>query len=189
MLVPITTTASTPAPGAVGRDAVAAALVEAATVELAERGYAATSVRAVAKRAGVNHGLVHRHFGSKEALLGAVLDQLADAVARQLDEAGEGAALAGPALDRFLRVMARALLDGADVGAVRGGHPVVDRILPRVIERAGLPESEARALVAERMALQLGWLLFEPFVADAAGLDDVALATTRARIAAATRLP
>lgn len=168
---------------------MAAALVEAATVELAERGYAATSVRAVARRAGVNHGLVHRHFGTKEALLGAVLDQLADTVARQLDAAEAGDVLAGPALDQFLRIVARALLDGADVGSVRGGHPVVDRILPRVVERSGLPEREARAIVAERMALQLGWLLFEPFVADAAGLDDDALAAARARIAAATRLP
>ena len=42
----------------------------------AERGPAATSIRDVAKRAAVNHGLIHRHFGSKERLVGAVLAYL-----------------------------------------------------------------------------------------------------------------
>jgi AcrR family transcriptional regulator len=55
-----------------------AQLLSAATELLGERGYAATSMRAVAERAGVQLSLVHYHFGSKQRLLGAVLDVLTE---------------------------------------------------------------------------------------------------------------
>lgn len=48
--------------------------IEAAARELfAERGFNATSVRAVAAAAGVDPSLVHHYFGSKQALFGAVM--------------------------------------------------------------------------------------------------------------------
>lgn len=53
-----------------------AQLLTAATDVLRERGYAATSMRAVADRAGAQLSLVHYHFGSKQGLLVAVLDEL-----------------------------------------------------------------------------------------------------------------
>lgn len=46
-----------------------AAILEAARQALAENGYARTTIRDVARRAGVTHGLVMRHFGSKEQLM------------------------------------------------------------------------------------------------------------------------
>ena len=65
------------APGRpLGRDAVVAAVLAAAAELFAEKGPAATSVRDIAARSGVNHGLVYRHFGAKEQLVGAVLDYL-----------------------------------------------------------------------------------------------------------------
>lgn len=51
-----------------------ALLLTAATDLLREEGYAATSTRAVAERAGVRLSLVHYHFGSKRSLLLAVLE-------------------------------------------------------------------------------------------------------------------
>jgi AcrR family transcriptional regulator len=53
------------------RDAEAsrAAILEAARQVFAERGYARATIREIARRAGVTHGLVMRHFGSKEQLL------------------------------------------------------------------------------------------------------------------------
>jgi AcrR family transcriptional regulator len=53
-----------------------AQLIGAATDVLREHGYAATSMRAVAERAGTRLSLVHYHFGSKRGLLAAVLEEL-----------------------------------------------------------------------------------------------------------------
>jgi DNA-binding transcriptional regulator YbjK len=49
-------------------EASRAAILEAARTAFAERGYSKTTVRDVARRAGVTHGLVLRHFTSKEQL-------------------------------------------------------------------------------------------------------------------------
>jgi AcrR family transcriptional regulator len=61
-------------------------LLDAAERQFAERGFAATPVRAVAEEAGVNPALVHYYFGSKFELLQAVFDRvfepLAEAIAR-----------------------------------------------------------------------------------------------------------
>jgi AcrR family transcriptional regulator len=46
-----------------------AAILQAAREALAEQGYARTTIRDIARRAGVTHGLVMRHFGSKEQLM------------------------------------------------------------------------------------------------------------------------
>lgn len=48
-------------------------LVEATRRCLIEEGHAACTVKRIAARAGVNHGLVHHYFGSKDALLLEVL--------------------------------------------------------------------------------------------------------------------
>ncbi|WP_055588417.1 TetR/AcrR family transcriptional regulator [Streptacidiphilus griseoplanus] len=44
------------------------AILEAAAQAFAERGYSRATLRDIARRAGVTHGLVLRHFGSKENL-------------------------------------------------------------------------------------------------------------------------
>lgn len=55
-------------------DATRAQILEAARHTLGEHGYAATTNRAVAERAGVQLSLVHYHFGGKRRLLAAVLE-------------------------------------------------------------------------------------------------------------------
>lgn len=47
-------------------------LITAARLCLLEEGAAQASIKTIAARAGVNHGLIHRYFGSKEALMIAV---------------------------------------------------------------------------------------------------------------------
>jgi AcrR family transcriptional regulator len=44
------------------------AIIEAARQTFTERGYARTTLREIARRAGVTHGLITRHFSSKEGL-------------------------------------------------------------------------------------------------------------------------
>jgi AcrR family transcriptional regulator len=55
-----------------------AQLLAAGAGVLREEGYAATSMRAVADRAGARLSLVHYHFGSKRGLLVAVLEDLTE---------------------------------------------------------------------------------------------------------------
>ena len=49
-------------------------ILDAAFRRLAAEGYAALSIREIAKDAGVNHALINYHFGSKDQLVIAVLD-------------------------------------------------------------------------------------------------------------------
>jgi Bacterial regulatory proteins, tetR family/Tetracyclin repressor-like, C-terminal domain len=54
-------------------DASREAILTAAREVFTERGYARATIREIARRAGVTHGLVMRHFGTKEKLLVAAL--------------------------------------------------------------------------------------------------------------------
>ena len=50
-------------------------ILEAAFRQLAKEGYAAMSLREIAKEAGVNHALINYHFRTKDQLVVAVLDE------------------------------------------------------------------------------------------------------------------
>jgi len=50
-------------------------IVEAAAALMAERGFAGTSIAAVSQRSGLPSGSIYWHFESKEALLGAVVEE------------------------------------------------------------------------------------------------------------------
>ncbi len=52
-----------------------AAILEAALNEFANHGFEGSSLRNIAKAAGTTHGLIRHHFGSKEAVFYAVVDQ------------------------------------------------------------------------------------------------------------------
>lgn len=54
-------------------DATRGAIVEATIGLIGDVGWAAVTTRAVARRAGVTQGVIHYHFGSKEALLRAAM--------------------------------------------------------------------------------------------------------------------
>lgn len=164
----------------VGKREVTEALLASATELFAERGPGAVSVRDVAKRAGVNHGLVHRHFGSKEGLVEAVLDRLvADVRAAFGDRLLEGASRAEmfDALaqnEAYWRVLARALLDGQTEWLDAGSFPLVGaavRSLTAAKKRGDIDSDlDVKAAVATYVAAGLGWLVFEPFIAAATGM-------------------
>ena len=131
----------------------------------------------------MNHGLVHRHFGSKEGLLHAVMQHLADAVAGAMgpadpDEGLRAAMAAGmrstEAGDQHWRILARLLLDGEDAGRLQGGYPTLERLLEAARRDPALqgpgPEPEARVVLAT--VYGLGVLLFGPFARAALELPD-----------------
>jgi AcrR family transcriptional regulator len=154
----------------VGKEEVVAAVLRSAAALFAERGLAATSIRDIAARSQVNHGLIHRHFGSKDGLVAAVLDHLGQHLAELLDNAAEGKQVAD-AVDRQLRVLAYASLDGYPVGELQRRFPTMGVLLDSV--RAQHPtDLSARLAVAHTIALQLGWCLFGDFLRASTGLEE-----------------
>lgn len=160
-----------------GRVEVAAAILAAATDLFAERGPAATSIRDIAARANVNHSLLFRHFGTKEQLIGAVLDHLGADVGALLS-AGAPAAELDRALDLQMRVMARSLLDGYPAGQLQTRFPAIAALLDSLLPRHD-DKTEARRAVANALALQFGWRLFAPILRSATGIDELTDAELR----------
>ena len=61
--------------GAGGGAETRAAILDAAMESFAEHGFDGTSIRKIAKRAGVATGLIFHYFGAKEGLLEALIDE------------------------------------------------------------------------------------------------------------------
>lgn len=79
-----------------------ARLLEAARALFARDGYDGASVRAITRRARTNLGAVTYHFGSKQALYYAVIEQFAVPIA---DRLAAISASPGPALERLEAVV------------------------------------------------------------------------------------
>ena len=71
-----------------GREQIRSAVLTATSALVAERGPDGFSVRDIAARAGVNHALVHRHFGTKADVLEQMLAADADVVVNAVLKAG-----------------------------------------------------------------------------------------------------
>ena len=154
--------------------------VRAATVELlAERGPREITVRAVAERAGVNHALVHRHFGTKDDLIRAVITQQSHEIGTAAAALGGGeSADVAAMLDvlrehpAYWRVLARTVLDAPEMLAQRR-LPAAAIVLGRMTPDADSPaQTRERAAVAGSLAL--GWLVFGAHLASVLQVDDVA---------------
>lgn len=161
--------ASTPAEPARGREAVEAALIEAAGDLLAELGPRATSVRDIAKRAGVNHAQVHHYFGGKRPLLMAAMRTLArhhHAAVLAQSKGPLPPPMAAPADQRYWVAVVRATIEGdLELAGVEvdEGVSVARGALKFLTENAGLaePSLDLKGELAYGIALQLGWLAFE----------------------------
>ncbi len=128
------------------------AILDAAERLIAERGFAATSVREIIREAGVNTAAVHYHFGSRDGLVAALIRRRADPVNRarleRLD-AVEAAAGDGPLpLEAVLDALIAPMIL---VPRAEGVHP---ETLPRLIGRLMVETSEpaVRDAMIEAMA-------------------------------------
>ena len=99
-------------PKGANRDDTRARILEAATAEFGEHGYEAASVRAIARRAGVDPALVHHYFDGKSALVAEVVEVplRPDRLVRD--------ALDGP-VDELGARLVRAVLGAWDAAGVR----------------------------------------------------------------------
>ncbi len=161
---------------------MAAAVLAAATDLFAERGPAATSIRDIAARSNVNHGLVFRHFGTKDQLVGAVLDHLGTTLS-ELRHSGAPPEAVQRALDQQMRVMARTVLDGYPAGQLQKHFPNVAELIDRVRPLHG-DDASARLAAAHALALQFGWRLFAPILRAATGLETLTDAELQQKVAA-----
>jgi TetR/AcrR family transcriptional repressor of mexJK operon len=78
-------------------------IVAAATDAFLKRGFDATSMDLVARRAGVSKMTVYTHFTSKEALFGAIIEVLAGGLVARIEELELGDHPPAPALRQFGR--------------------------------------------------------------------------------------
>ena len=189
--MPNSATVRTPAPEAaeapgsrpVGRVEVMAAVRDSAMVLFAERGPDAVTVREVAERAGVNHALIHRHYGTKEELLRVVLaaaiERMAD-VARHTTNTGEDIRNVIAAIrqeEPAVRLLAWAILAGYPIESVWPEYPAFQRVQTVLADEQGTAgpggREDPRVAVATGTAMLFGWILFTPFLDRAAGLREI----------------
>ncbi|WP_156135352.1 TetR/AcrR family transcriptional regulator [Novosphingobium malaysiense] len=91
-----------------------AEIVNIATRSFFERGYAATTMSAIAEELGGSKATLWAHFGSKEELFEAVIDQQVESFSRDIDEVLTSQTYSKPALRRFcLRFLECMMRDNA----------------------------------------------------------------------------
>lgn len=162
---PRTETADTPA----ARDRILAAARE----EFSERGYDKTSVRGIAKAAGVDSALVHHYFGTKEQVFEAAIT-LSFAPALEAPRAVEEGPLdgVGERLTRFIfgvwenpatRAPLLAIVRSAvnnDAAAAVFRRIIATQVLRRIAGRLDVPDAELRAELAAAQLVGIAMLRY-----------------------------
>jgi TetR/AcrR family transcriptional regulator, repressor for neighboring sulfatase len=172
---------TTPGKRPTGRDEVVEALLDAAERLFGEAGPGDVSLREIARAAGVNHGLVHRHFGTRDDLVDRLMERMAARWTEELEATRDYAAAietilgsddeAPTTAGAWLRLLAWSLLTEppARSGAVQRRYATLDRLPPLLTEG----EQEDPAITtAAAIALVFGWRFFHPYIRAALHLDD-----------------
>lgn len=148
---------SVPARPAKGEPSGRERILASALALLEGQGYRATSVNAIASRAGVAKGSVYWHFKCKEDLLVAIVDREIERVKRRLGEMFGGGeydptdviSLAsnfgfwvGEGVERIKMVVLGALLDA-------GGGPKARRLEEKLVARSRAAYLEAREALSD----------------------------------------
>ncbi|MEE4598951.1 helix-turn-helix domain-containing protein [Streptomyces sp. DSM 41524] len=165
-----------------GRDEVMTSLMDAARDLFAKRGPASVTVRDIAARARVSHGLIYRHFGTKDALLKAVMRREAMAFSTAAGDPKNPVASVQRLFEenirreRFIRILAFALLSRTRMEDLYSEEGALGILLTGVREEsqpkaksAPVTGIDPRISVAAASAFMKGWLLFEPWVLQAVG--------------------
>jgi TetR/AcrR family transcriptional regulator len=118
-------------------------ILDTAEEFFAESGYAATSIRRIADKAGVNPALVHYYFGNKKALLQKVME-------RALEPLGQAIAAMKMGNEASPELIAHLLISMA------AKNPNIPRLL---IREVFLPGGEMQEFFTENMAPHLGGAL------------------------------
>ena len=148
------------------------AILDAARDCFADRGFAATSIRAVATRAGVDAALVHHYFGTKDRLFAAALELPIDpstVVPTLLEPGVDGL---GERIVRFFlgvwdqpapRARIQAVLRSAlteESAAALLRDFVTTQVLGPVAAALGTPDAQLRASLVGTQLVGLGMLRY-----------------------------
>ena len=162
-----------------GKQAVRQALISSATNLLARRGIAGVSVRDIAQEANVNHGLVHRHFGSKKGLVTAVISHLAEEIAEQMGNTLPKQQLQDTLIRAFVttsqhrnywRILGHIMLTEESIDMLPNHFPVVQEMLHSAKQKQS--SLSPKALVALMLGLGLGMMVFRPYLQLSIGITD-----------------
>ncbi len=169
-----------------GDSAVTRQVILAAARELfAAHGVDGVSVRQIAARAGVNHALVHRYFGTKDEMVGAILlaegERMSamgrpEADARTSLEAMRGVLRHALGEGRTsLMLMLRAEIDGLEPERMLDGSPLrpLTVLHDWLVERAPAgADVDAEALTMVVGAAMMGLASCAPMLASGAGAQS-----------------
>jgi TetR/AcrR family transcriptional regulator, repressor for neighboring sulfatase len=153
-----------------GREQVIDSIIDATLSMWTAQGTADLSLRSIAARADVNYGLVHRHFGSKEAVIRAAMDRV---VNRSRDFVSDSDDLPQALRNIFPRstgAHARLLAWSILQHNVDEVLPPEDVFLRRLGELADLsPGKDAtasRLKVAAMISMIYGWRIYSTYLSE-----------------------
>jgi len=163
-----------------GKDEVKKAILESAVKLFTKNNYSEVSIRDIAAEAGINHGLIHRHFGTKEELRRQALLLIDSKMRRSIGtpESLYDAMMASAEIvgkdDSYWKMTARFLLD-QEIGK----NPV-DNYLKDIVKLAEKDqlngkinqETDPRFIVCALAAFGLGIDQFHSYLLPSTGLND-----------------
>ena len=165
-------------------------MIEAACDLFSEKSPTRVSIREIAEKAGVNHGLIHRHFGSKRNLISEVIAHIDRQIRDASDSGGSfrevfrlasEAAFSDP---RIWKIPARLIIDGeADLLQENQSSYLKElkELASRDFEEAGFQGLSADESIFLLISLGLGIEMFGGYISSAMDIrqPDISLVLKR----------
>ena len=161
-------------------DDTPARILLAAAELFGEHSPSAVSLRSIAARAGVNYGLIHHYFKTKEAILAELLRRASATGAasiadtKTIDEALDRLVLSDAARN-YTNMLAWAMLGETDPRRLvtpSAAMTYLSAVIERQLLDNGVTGTDPKIATAMLVSAVLGWRFFRPFITVGAQLDD-----------------
>jgi AcrR family transcriptional regulator len=161
-----------------GREEVIESIISATLSLWSAKGPAELSLRSIAAEAGVNYGLVYRHFRTKDAVIRAAMERVVARSTEIISESEDVEAAVREILPRSTGAHARLLAWATLQSILDEVLPEKDSFLERMVELARDAERDAKSpepaiKVGSVIAMLYGWRLFEPYLVRGLGLGRI----------------
>jgi AcrR family transcriptional regulator len=163
-----------------GRDEVVDSIIEATLSLWESKGPANLTLRGIAQRAGVNYGLVYRHFGTKEAVIRAAMNKRLEIGLEVIADCEDLTDVMEVFLHHSSGTYARLLAWATLQYVLDDILPPEDLVLRRVLELAEQEpdkdagdRTETAVKVGSLIAMAYGWRLFESYLVPELGLKGL----------------